>query len=181
MIKTYKLQPISSLLSYTIEDICNMYSMHPQTVRKWIKIGLRTIDSKKPSLIHGSDLKKFLEKHNEKLKKHLDFEEFFCVTCKEAHIPLFRKVYLEQNHQFIKAKGVCPITKKIMNRSYKLADYPQLKKNFSLEEMARLYDSSNPTLNTKIGEDNQKQKSESEFNDGELYYEQSIQCEKRTD
>lgn len=98
-----------------------MYSMHPQTVRKWIKIGLGTIDSKKPSLIHGSDLKKFLKKHNEKLKKHLDFEEFFCVTCKEAHIPLFRKVYLEQNHQFIKAKGICPITRKIMNRSYKLA------------------------------------------------------------
>ena len=37
-----------------------------------------------------------------------------------------------------------------------------------------LYDSSNPTLNTKIGEDNQKQESESEFNDRELYYEQSI-------
>ncbi len=56
-----------------------------------------------------------------------------------------------------------------------------IKKIFSLEEMARLYDSLNPTLNTKIGEDNQKQESASEFNDGELYYEQSIQCEKRTD
>ena len=53
-----------------------MYSMHPQTVRKWIKIGLGMIDFKKPSLIHGSDLKKFLKKHNEKLKKYLDFEEF---------------------------------------------------------------------------------------------------------
>ena len=61
-----------------------------------------------------------------------------------------------------------------MNRSYKLADYPQLKKVFSLEEITRLYDSSNPALNTKISEDNQKQESESEFNDGELYYEQSI-------
>lgn len=41
-------------------------------------------------------------------------------------------------------------------------------------ERMLLYDSSNPTLNTKICEDNQKQESESEFNDGELYYEQSI-------
>ena len=171
MIKTYKLQPISSLLSYSIEDICNMYSMHPQTVRKWIKIGLRTIDSKKPSLIHGSDLRKFLKKHNEKLKEHLDFEEFFCVTCKEAHIPLSRKVYLEQNHQFIRSKGVCPITKKIMNRSYKLSDYSRLKKAFSLEEMARLYDSSNSSLHTKINEENQKQGNEPEFNEGELCYE----------
>ena len=42
--------------------------------------------------------------------------------------------------------------------------------------LSRIYDSLNPTLNTKIGEDNQKPESESEFNDGELYYEQSIQC-----
>ena len=104
MSKLYNIKKISGFLSYTVEDICNMYSMHPQTVRKWMKIGLKTIDSKKPSLIHGSDLKKFLEKHNEKLKKHLGFEEFFCVTCKEAHIPFIRRiVYLCFN---IKMKGI---------------------------------------------------------------------------
>ena len=171
MSKLYNINRISGFLSYTVEDISNMYSMHPQTVRKWIKIGLKTIDSRKPSLIHGSELKEFLKKQNEKNKKHLDFKEFFCCACKEAHIPLFRKVYLEQNHQFIKAKGVCPITKKIMNRSYKLADYSQLKKVFSVEEMARLYDSSNSSLHTKINEENQKQGNEPEFNEGELCYE----------
>ena len=171
MNKLYNINRISGFLSYTVEDICNMYSVHPQTVRKWIKIGLKTIDSRKPSLIHGSELKEFLKKQNDKNKKHLDFEEFFCVTCKEAHIPLFRKAYLEQNHQFIRSKGVCPITKKIMNRSYKLSDYSRLKKAFSVEEMARLCDSSNSSLHTKINEENQKRENEPEFNEGELCYE----------
>lgn len=138
MSKLYNISRISRLLSYDIEDICDLYSnnrLHPQTVRKWIKQGLVTIDSGRPVLIHGSDLIVFLKRINEKHHTNLQFDEFYCVTCKEAHIHLHKTVYLEQREHFIRAKGLCPKTKKMMNKSYKMTDYPELKKNFNLESI----------------------------------------------
>ena len=172
MRKTYNLSKISRLLSYGIEDICNLYSgrnLHPQTVRKWIKQGLTTIDSKKPILIHGSDLVIFLQKLNEEHHTALNFDEFFCVACKEAHIPLHKTVYLEQFNSFIKAKGLCPITKKIMNRSYKLSVYSELKRVFNLEDMSRLYDSLNPASKTHINVNVVREHNESQLMRENLY------------
>lgn len=141
MTKIYNLNIISSLLSYTIEDVCILYSkrkLHPQTVRKWIKNGLQLVDNCKPVLLHGSTLKDFLGKLNDDNHISLNFDEFYCFSCKEVHIPLHREIYIEHFSQFIKATGLCPKTKKIMKKSYKLADYPELKKFFNLVEKSRL-------------------------------------------
>ena len=49
--------------AYDIDDICTLFSefsLHPQTVRKWINDGLKTIDKCKPSLVYGNDLIAYL-------------------------------------------------------------------------------------------------------------------------
>lgn len=174
MSKIYNLNIISSLLSYTIEDVCILYSkrkLHPQTVRKWIKNGLQLVDHYKPALLHGSNLKDFLGKLNDNSLINLNFDEFYCFSCKEAHIPLHREIYIDCSGQFIKATGVCPKTKKIMKKSYKLADYPELKKFFNLVEKSRLYDSLNTGLETQIEDNKENQKTESEIKQGEFNYE----------
>ena len=166
MSRVYNISKISRLLSYTIDDICNLYSnrhLHPQTVGKWIKKGLNPIDSCKPVLIHGVDLRHFLQKSNELHKHHLDFEEFFCMTCKEAHIPLYRRIRIEHKVSRINAKDLCPRTRKIINRCYKLSDYSELRKIFILAETERLYDSNVPLLSTQIDHNAQNQKDEPEL------------------
>ena len=54
--RTYNTRLIKRDLSYTIQEVAELYGLHPQAVRRWINIGLRTIDGLKPFLIHGSDL-----------------------------------------------------------------------------------------------------------------------------
>ena len=173
MSRPYNINRISYFMCYTVEDICNLFSsrhLHAQTVRKWIKNGLPVIDGSKPALIYGDDLKDFLGKVNDNNHLSLNFDEFYCFSCKEAHIPLGRKVYVEQNGSFIKVKGLCPKKHTIMNRSYKLADYPELKKIFELEDMARLYDSINPALDTQIQDNQQNATNESFFKGEENNY-----------
>lgn len=151
MAKAYNLGIISGILCYTIEDVCDLYNkkkLHSQTVRKWFKQGLKRIDVKNPPLVFGNDLKEFLGNLNNRRKIELDFEEFYCLSCKESHKPYKNEVYIEQNQQFIRAKAVCPRTKNAMVKSYKLSDYQVLKSKFNLVDLLRLSDSLNSTLKT---------------------------------
>ena len=172
--KTYNISRVSNLLCYTIDDICNLYKnrkLHPQTIRKWINNGLVVIDNHKPLLIHGSNLKQFLGKLNEDHQLEVDFNEFYCFSCKDAHIPLNRTIYVEQRQKYVWAKALCPKTKKIMNKSFKLIDFPKLKKIFKIEPLMRLYDSLNAPLETQIGCNDLDQKNESHKLQGEFDYE----------
>ena len=175
MAKAYQINRISHFLCYTIEDVCNLYKsqrLHPQTVRKWIKDGLKTIDNRTPQLIRGSDLKRFLGNLNNSRKLDMAFEEFYCLHCKQVHKPYKNTIAVEQNGPFIKAKALCPSTQKIMNKSYKLTDYPELKKFFHPTDAMGLYDSLNPASNTHNLNNPTKGQNESlkqgEFDYGEL-------------
>ena len=174
MSKIYNTSKISNLSCYTIDDVCILYAkkkLHSQTVRKWLKKGLVVIDSHKPTLIHGIDLRQFLSDINKENRRKVEFEEFFCFACKEAHIPLNRTIYVDYKQQYIKAKALCPKTKKIMNKSFSISDFSALKNFFKVEPLLRLYDSLNTPLETQIGCKTAKQENESTCMQGEFNYE----------
>lgn len=55
--------------AYDLDEICTLYSdtgLHVQTVRAWIKNGVKTIDGGKPALVYGHDLIAFFKRHNAK-------------------------------------------------------------------------------------------------------------------
>ena len=55
--------------NYTVEDIANLFGIHKNTVRRWIKDGLATIDDKRPMLILGHVLVAFLQSRRAKNKQ----------------------------------------------------------------------------------------------------------------
>ena len=172
MAKAYKTNIISHFLCYTIEEVCNLYKaqrLHPQTVRKWIKEGLKTIDKETPQLIRGFDLQTFLGNLNNSRKLDISFDEFYCLHCKQVHKPYRNTIAVEQAGSFIKTKALCPNTHKTMNKSYKLSDYPELKKAFRLTDAMGLYDSLNTTSKTHNPDNTPKEQNES-LEQGELNY-----------
>jgi hypothetical protein len=48
--RTYNLRLIRRTCSYTVHEVAELYSLHPNAVRCWVKKGLRTIDDRRPSL-----------------------------------------------------------------------------------------------------------------------------------
>ena len=149
--------------AYDVEDICTVFAdkkLHPQTVRKWIKAGLKTIDSSKPTLVYGYNLIQFLKNNNSKNKCQTSFEEFYCLKCQDAR-PVYRnRIIAEQNQGYIKAKAHCRTCKSRMNKSYKLIDFPKLRKAFQLAEVLELSDSAPCPANTHL--EHQKKQPESE-------------------
>ncbi|MBK67939.1 MAG: hypothetical protein CMP22_07390 [Rickettsiales bacterium] len=129
--------------AYDIDDICTTFSdlgLHPQTVRKWIKNGLKTIDAGKPALVYGYDLIEYLKANNSTNKCKTAFGEMYCMGYQDARAIFKNVISVEQKSQFLKIKAACRECKKPMFKSYKLSNFPALRQNFKLVDVLELYD-----------------------------------------
>lgn len=150
--RIYPLNFIKYWWAYDIDEVCLLYkkyNLHPQTVRGWIKNGLKTMKGK-PALIYGNDLINFLGKMNKSSKCHTEFHQMFCMKCRDAKDAYKRQVQLESKNGFIKAKAHCRNCKTIMYKSYKIDDFQKLKSNFHTVDVLELYDSKDSTVKTHI-------------------------------
>lgn len=78
--------------TYTIEEIADLYNVHKNTVRHWIDQGLQVLDKKRPILIHGNDLSKFLYERRRKNKRTCKPGQLYCVKCREPRFPVGMEV-----------------------------------------------------------------------------------------
>lgn len=137
--------------AYDIEDICTLFNdlgLHPQTVRKWIKDGLPTVDTGKPILIYGNNLIEWLKKRNYSNKCSTELNQMFCMKCQDARQVFQRQISIDQNGRFLKVKGICRNCKTIMNKNYKLAVLPELRQLFKVVDVLQLDDSAKSTCKT---------------------------------
>ncbi len=82
--KKYNLARINTNMSYTLHEITDRLNINHKTCLRWIQDGLAIVDgSKKPILILGSTLKKFLTNKHMKKQFKLGRSEFYCLTCKK--------------------------------------------------------------------------------------------------
>lgn len=108
--------------SYTVEDIANLYGMHKNTVRKWIKDGLATIDDKRPMLVLGLDLVAYIKKRRSKNKQACKPGELYCVRCRVPKSPAGEMAeYSPVTEKIGNLIAICPDCDSIMNRRVSLA------------------------------------------------------------
>ena len=124
--------------AYDVDDICALFAefgLHAQTVRKWVRNGLKTVDNGKPALIYGNDLIEFLKEQNLKHKCKTDFNEMFCMKCQDA-CPIFqRKVTIKQKARTLSISGHCRECRTVMFKSYKMNDLSKIKRVFQLVDV----------------------------------------------
>ncbi len=87
---------------YSIGELVESLKIHKNTAHNWIKEGLKTIDNQKPYLVHGSDLREFLQKRQDAQKAKCRDEEFFCVKCQKRQKPFGNLVDI---FMFTKTRG----------------------------------------------------------------------------
>ncbi len=74
--------------NYTVEEVANLYGIHRNTVRQWIKQGLPVIDDKRPALILGRDLFSFIDVKRKKNKRRCPDGYLYCLRCREPRRPI---------------------------------------------------------------------------------------------
>lgn len=73
--------------SYAVEDIAHLYGIHKNTVRNWLKEGLRTVDNQRPALVKGIELRRFLVERRERTKQTCGPGRIYCLPCRAPKAP----------------------------------------------------------------------------------------------
>ena len=67
--------------SYTVVEAAELYGVHTNTVRRWIKQGLPVCDDRRPTLILGEHLRDFLRRRRQARKRPCGPDELYCARC----------------------------------------------------------------------------------------------------
>ena len=95
--------------SYSIEEVGRTWGVHRNTVRQWIKHGLKTIDRQKPLLIQGRDLAEFLLARRRRQRRPCAAGEIYCVRCRLPRMPAGKFVdYTPLTTTQGNLVGICP-------------------------------------------------------------------------
>ncbi len=103
--------------SYTVEEIAKLFNIHKNTVHRWVKEGLDTIDDKRPMLILGHVLIAFLQARRARNKQTCKPGELYCVRCRAPKSPAGNMAdYTPVTEKFGNLVAICPDCNSLMNR-----------------------------------------------------------------
>ncbi len=114
--------------NYTVEEVARLFRVHRETVRRWVKRGLPTIDRKRPMLIHGRDLAAFLQARRLKNKQTCQPGEMYCVRCRVPRTPAGDIAeYRASTGVLGSLIGICPCCECLMYRRVNPAKLDQVR------------------------------------------------------
>ena len=73
--------------SYSVDEVARLFRVHKNTVRIWIKAGLPTIDGRRPTLILGRELVRFLHERRQRIRQRCTPGQLYCVRCRAPRYP----------------------------------------------------------------------------------------------
>jgi hypothetical protein len=142
--------------SYSVEEVARLFGTHKNTVRAWVKAGMPTCDSKRPTLILGRDLFDYLQARRRKNKRPCQPGEIYCVRCRAPKQPAGDMA----EYQPITAGlgnliGICPACDGMIYRRASRAKLAEIQGNLEItfsEAERRVSDIDSPTVNSDFNQ-----------------------------
>ena len=72
---------------YSVEDTARLFRIHKNTVRNWLREGLKAIDDQRPTLIRGEALARFLTERRARAKQVCGPGRIYCLPCRAPKVP----------------------------------------------------------------------------------------------
>ena len=127
--RRYPLQRIKTGNCYDVGEICDLFKLHRNTVRHWLKSGLTTIDNTRPLLVQGSALKSYLSDKQSSKSSKCALNELFCFRCKAPRKPWGGLVDFKiTSDKIARATALCECCETTMHRTVRHSDIPAIQK-----------------------------------------------------
>src|SRR5260370_11352385 len=108
--------------NYSVEEIARLFGLHKNTVRHWLKQGLATIDDRRPRLVLGSSLSRFLQERRLKGKQPCGPGRIYCVACRAPKAPAGQMAEcIPTGPRTGNLRGICPHCDRLIYRRVNLA------------------------------------------------------------
>lgn len=96
--------------SYTVEEVARLFGTHRNTVRGWLKAGLRPIDDHRPQMIQGQVLRAFLQDRREAAKRPCTPGTLYCCKCRVPRPPACGSVtFIGETERAGLLRAICEI------------------------------------------------------------------------
>ncbi len=139
---------------YTVPELADLLAIHKNTVRAWIKVGLPTIDYKRPTLIRGCNAFSFLQARRSKNRKTCKPGELYCVRCRAPRLPAGDMVdYLPVTDKIGNLTGICPECESMIHRRISTARLDQVRGKMDIrfpQVSEHLNENSLPSVNSDL-------------------------------
>ncbi len=143
--------------NYTVDKVARTLGPHKNTVRSWIKQGLPTIDSRRPTLIHGLDLARFLQTRRKGAKQTCGPGQIYCVKCRFPKAPAGRMVdYITITDTSGNLRGICPDCEILIHRRVSLTKLDHVRGNLEVtisDPQQRIRERTVPSVDCDSGKD----------------------------
>jgi hypothetical protein len=145
---------VKSHRSYTVEEIACLFAIHKNTVRRWFKAGLQTIDDRRPMLTLGRDLSAFLRSRRAGKKQHCGIGQLYCVRCRIPKFPAGGMAdYLPFTEMVGNLAAICPDCGSMMYRCVSNAKIEEIRGKIDItfpQALRQLGETSQPTVNSDL-------------------------------
>jgi hypothetical protein len=142
--------------NYSVEDISRLFGLHKNTVRNWLKEGLTAIDDRRPTLVLGWELSRFLRERRQKAKQTCGPGRIFCIACRAPKVPAGNMAdCIRTSHSAGSLCGICPDCDRLIYRRINLARLDAIRGDLEItpkQARTRLRESAAPSVNCDSGE-----------------------------
>src|SRR5271165_1702912 len=138
--------------SYTVEEAARLFGTHKNTVRAWVKAGLPTRDSKRPTLILGRDLAAYLHARRTRNKRPCKPGEIYCVRCRAPKRPAGDMAEFQPTAGCLgNLIGICPDCEGMIFRRANCAKLAEIQEDLDItfsEAKRRVSETDSPIVNS---------------------------------
>ena len=147
--RTYNTRRIKRNYPYYLQEIAELFDIHKNSVRNWVKSGLPLVDQIRPHMVHGSALIAFLNERQSKRKHRCLTHEFFCFKCRQPR-PLWERLadITITSATRLQLSGICNTCNTQVFKAGSVAKIPEYTKTFNLQKVQgrHIIEHSNPNL-----------------------------------
>lgn len=149
--RKYNTRLIKATWPYEVQEIADLFGVHKNAVLRWLKEGLHADATRRPYLIRGDELIRFLDNRQQSKKQKCAPTEFFCFKCRAP-----RWVYegiadltIESPTRF-RIKGLCAVCGTPVNKVQGIKNLPKIESSFHVQQREgwHLIEGFNPSVNS---------------------------------
>jgi hypothetical protein len=142
--------------NYSVEDIARLFDLHKNTVRRWLTDGLPTIDDRRPMLVLGRELSRFLHERRQRAKQPCGPGRIYCIACRAPKVPAGKMAEcIPIGPNAGNLRGICPDCDRLIYRRVNLTKIDAVRGDLEItftRPRPRIAESDGPSVNCDSGQ-----------------------------
>ena len=142
--------------SYSVEELAQLFKVHKNTVRSWLKQGLEAIDGQRPTVARGEEIRRFLAERRARVKRACGPGRIYCLPCRAPKVPAGNMVEcVATGDTNGTLQGICPDCDRMIYRKVNPRKLAAVRGNLDItvtQARPRIEETTRPNVNCDSSE-----------------------------